>query len=117
MLTVDYTFYTETFRGKLPEAEFERQAVYASAYLDELTMGRTSGVLPPDTLERAKLALCAIVDAHATNEKIGDVASESNDGVSITYRSGSDGITPGKRLYDAAACFLSNTGLLYRGVR
>lgn len=117
MIAVDYEFYKDTFHGKLPEAEFERQAVYASAYLDDLTMGRTSAPLPPDTLERAKLALCAVVDAYATNEKKGDVASETNDGISVTYRSAAEGATPARRLYDAAACFLDNTGLLYRGVR
>ena len=46
MLTVDYEFYTETFRGQMAEEDFKRLAVYASAYLDELTMGRTAGTLP-----------------------------------------------------------------------
>lgn len=117
MLSVDYAFYTEVFHGRLSETEFVRQAVYASAYLDDVTMGRTSGAVDEALTERVKLALCAVADAHAKNEEIGDLASETNDGVSVTYRSTGEGASKAARLYDAAAAFLGGTGLLYRGVR
>ena len=55
MLTVDYKYYSETFRGQMAEADFNRLAVYASAYLDELTMGRTAGELPAETEGKAKM--------------------------------------------------------------
>lgn len=118
MLTADYKFYTETYHGKMEQTEFDRLAVPASAYLDELTMGRTSGTLSAEVEERVKLALCAVADAYLLNEQGGGVASETNDGVSVTYVNGiSNTKTDGRRLYEAAALFLGSTGLLYRGVR
>lgn len=118
MLTVDYNFYIGVFRGRMSEADFERLAVYASAYLDELTMGRTDRELPAETEEKAKMALCAVADAYQMNEQGGGVASETNDGISVTYVAGvGSAKTEGRRLYEAAALFLGSTGLLYRGVR
>lgn len=118
MLTVDYKYYSETFHGQMAEADFGRLAVYASAYLDELTMGRTAEALPAEIEEKAKMALCAVADAYRLNEMGGGVASESNDGISVTYVAGvSNAKTDGSRLYEAAALFIGPTGLLYRGVR
>lgn len=117
MLSVDYAFYTEVFHGRLSKTEFIRQAVYASAYLDDVTMGRASGGMDEELTERVKLALCAVADASSKNEEIGDIASETNDGVSVTYRSTGGETSKAARLYDAAAGFLGGTGLLYRGVR
>lgn len=119
MLTADYKFYTETYHGKMEQAEFYRMAVLSSAYLDELTMGRTSGTLTADVEECAKLAFCAVADAYLLNEQGGGIASETNDGVSVTYVAGISNSTKteGRRLYEAAALFLGPTGLLYRGVR
>ena len=118
MLTADYKFYTETYHGKMEQADFDRLAVQASAFLDELTMGRTSGTLAADIEERAKLAFCAVADAFLLNEQGGGIASETNDGVSVTYVNGvTNSKTDGRRLYEAAALFLGPTGLLYRGVR
>lgn len=118
MLTVDYKYYSETFHGQMAVADFNRLAVYASAYLDELTMGRTASELPAETEGKAKMALCAVADAYRLNEQGGGVASETNDGISVTYVAGiSNAKTDGHRLYEAAALFLGPTGLLYRGVR
>ena len=47
-------------------------------------------------------------------EQGGEVASESNDGTSVTYVT--SGKTAQNRMYDAAVMYLSNTGLLYAGV-
>ena len=118
MITVDFKYYSEVFHGRMNKADFERLAVYASAYLDELTMGRLSDGLDADMEDRAKKAFCSVADAYKLNEQGGGVASESNDGISVTYVSGVGGAkTDGRRLYEAAALFLGPTGLLYRGVR
>ena len=59
-----------------------------------------------------------MADAYLLNEQGGGIASETNDGVSVTYVAGiSNSKTEGRRLYEAAALFLGPTGLLYRGVR
>lgn len=120
MLTVDYEYYKSIFRGQLTEVDFNRLAVYASAYLDDLTMGRVSDDLSADVQQGLKNALCAVVDAYRINERGGDIASETNDGISVTYVGGASSTqakSAGRRLYEAAALFLSRTGLLYRGVR
>lgn len=115
MRPVDFTFYQETFRGKLDEDTFNRLAVYASAYLDNITQGKTSGELSDHDQQRAALALCSVVDAYKQNEDGGAVASESNDGVSVTYAVANPK-SEGGRLYDAAALFLAGTSLIFRGV-
>ena len=118
MLTVTYEFYYGIYCGRMSREDFDRLAIYASAYLDELNMGRTAGELPAETQEKAKMALCAVADAYRLNEQGGGVASETNDGISVTYVAGvSNTKTDGRRLYEAAALFLGPTGLLYRGVR
>lgn len=122
MLTVDYSYYKDTFHGQLSEADFNRLAVYASAYLDDLTMGRISDTLSADIQQKIKMAVCAVADAYKVNERGGDIASETNDGISVTYVGGTGAAgaiakSAGSRLYEAAALFLSHTGLLYRGVR
>lgn len=117
MITVDYSFYTSTFKGKTAQADFDRLAVKASAYLNRLTFDRITDALPAATLNRAKLALCEVVDALSLNEHGGGVASESNDGVSVTYVTGvSNAKTDQQRLREAAVLYLGGTGLLYRGV-
>lgn len=118
MLTVTYEFYCGIYYGRMSREDFDRLAIYASAYLDELTMGRTAGEIPAATEERVKMALCAVADAYLLQEQGGGVASETNDGISVTYVAGiSNAKTEGRRLYEAAALFLGPTGLLYRGVR
>ncbi len=114
-MTVDYSFYTGSFHGTLSESEFERCAVFAAAYLEELTGGKCSGTLPEQTAAKVKLAFCAVAEAHAVNAQGGEVAAEANDGISVSYRS--TATAPAMRLYDAAAAYLAPTGLLYRGVR
>ena len=118
MVTVDYLFYSEIFHGQMAEADFERLVVYASAYLDELTMGRTASDLPAETAAKVEMAICAVADAYLVNEQGGGIASETNDGISVTYVAAiGNAKTDGRRLYEAAAMFLGSTGLLYRGVR
>ncbi|MEG2096806.1 MAG: hypothetical protein RRY65_01415 [Pseudoflavonifractor sp.] len=117
MITVDYSFYASTFKGITTEADFNRLAVKASAYLDQVTFDRITDALPTATLMRVKLALCEVVDALLLNEHGGGVASETNDGISINYVAGiSNAKTDQQRLREAVALYLGGTGLLYRGV-
>lgn len=117
MMTVDYQFYKETFHGQMNESDFARLSVYASAYIDELTMGRVSDQLSENTMQRVKMAFCAVADAYHLNEQGGGVASETNDGISVTYVAGTGAAkSEDRRLYEAAVLFLAPTGLLYRGV-
>lgn len=112
MISVPYAFYASPYHGKLSEEEFLRHGVMAAAFLDELTFGRVTDKLPEDVQNKARLAFCALCDAYA-KEETANIASEQNDGISVTYAA-QKGSTE-ERLRNAAALFLSGTGLLYRG--
>ncbi len=112
-MIADYAFYTLEYHGTLTGDAFGRLSVRAAAYLDTLTMGRINRPdLPAPVAKKAKLALCACVDELAEIEA-GPIASESNDGVSVTFSR--TGESDEQRLYRAAADYLTTTGLLYRG--
>lgn len=112
MISVSYAFYVSVYHGTLPEEDFLRHGVKAGAFLDDLTSGKANDALPEDTLVKAQLAFCALCDAYA-EESTGGIASETNDGISVTYAARTG--TAEQRLRNAAAPFLSGTGLLYRG--
>lgn len=116
MIAVDYEFYTQVYKGKMEQADFERLSVKASAYLDYVTFERINDTLPDNIQQKAKLAMCEVVDTYLLNEQGGGIASESNDGISVTYLSGNSAKTDTQRLYSAASLYLGGTGLLYRGV-
>lgn len=109
----DYAFY-QAWGGSLSEADFLRLRARAWAYLDGLTLGRVSRLLPGPSAERVKRACCAVADEYAAQEQGGEVVSASNDGYSESYAG--SGRTAAQRLYDAAALHLTPTGLLYAGM-
>ncbi|MBR2716445.1 MAG: hypothetical protein IKD79_01750 [Oscillospiraceae bacterium] len=117
MLTVDYAFYTDVYRGTLPEAAFDRLSLSASACLGEFTQGGVPDDpdrLGPEAALRVRLAFCAVLEARAEQEERAGIAAETNDGISVTYVTGE--AQRSRELYAAAAAFLGPTGLLYRGV-
>lgn len=116
MIAVDYDFYLQVYKGKMTQEDFERLSVKASAYLDYVTFGRINDALPDSVQQKVKLALCEVVDTYLLNEQGGGIASESNDGISVTYVSSSNAKTDTQRLYSAVSLYLGGTGLLYRGV-
>ncbi len=112
MITVDYGFYTGDYHGTLTQAEFNRLSLKASAYVTRVTLGRVDDdTLPIATKTAVKYALCEVTDAMAANEQA-VVASESNDGTSVSYKHDTSDT---QRLYNAVALWLADTGLLYRG--
>lgn len=113
MIYADYDYYLNEYSGNaVAEADFTRLSRQASAYLDSLTYGKIRGPWVDDS--RVKDACCAIAEVMQKQEQGGEVASESNDGASVTY------VTSGKsaeqEMYYFAVLYLSNTGLLYAGV-
>lgn len=113
MVYADYDYYLNEYSGNaVAEADFARLSRQASAYLDSLTCGKIRGTWVDDS--RVKDACCAVAEVMYKQEQGGEVASESNDGTSVTY------VTSGKsaeqEMYYFAALYLSNTGLLYAGV-
>lgn len=65
-------------------------------------------------MEKVREACCAVTDMLLQKEQRDGIASETNDGISVTYTT--EGSTDEERLYQAAVLYLCNTGLLYRGV-
>ena len=112
MVYADYDYYLNEYSGNaVAGADFVRLSRQASAYLDGLTCGKIRGTWVDDS--RVKDACCAVAEAMYKQEQ-GEVASESNDGASVTYVN--SGTTPEQRLYNITAMYLSSTGLLYAGV-
>lgn len=113
MVYADYDYYLNEYSGNaVAEADFTRLSRQASAYLDSLTCGKIRGTWVDDS--RVKDACCAVAEVMQKQEQGGEVASESNDGASVTYVTGST--TPEQRMYSTAVMYLSSTGLLYAGV-
>ena len=116
MIYADFSYYKDTYCGEMAEGDFKRLSRQASAYLDSVTFDRIAAVTDEKIMEKVRAACCAVADAILLNEN-GVVSQESNDGVSVIYTRGvSNTLTDEERLYQAAVLYLSNTGLLYRGV-
>ena len=92
----------------MSEAEFSSRARAASALIDAWTGGRAEGSLPRlrDALARA---CCAAADALAA-QTASRLVSVTNDGYTETYAA--SGRDPSRAVFDAAAVYLVNTGLL-----
>lgn len=115
MAYATYEYYTNGYGGKMAENDFNRLSRQATAYLNQVTYGRIDATEATSTV--VKDACCAIAESYLLNEQGGGIASESNDGISVSYISGINNTkTDGQRLYEAAALYLGYTGLLYRGV-
>lgn len=111
-MNVDYGYYISRYRGVNSEEDFNAQRIRAAAYLSAVTFDRVDETPPPDA---AKLAFCAVVDAYCASSS-GAVASESNDGVSVTYVQGEGPAkAEAQRLREAVSLYLAGTDLLYRG--
>lgn len=103
----DYSWYKEVYKGtELREDEFSSLALKASKYLDKITFGRID-----DADDNVKLAMCAVAEEMLKVGIASHIASETNDGYSISYKN------TGEResLYKTAGLFLPPE-LLYRGV-
>lgn len=96
--------------------DFQRLSRQASAYLDHVTFDRIQNVTEEKVMGKVKDACCAVAEVYLLNEQGGGIASETNDGISVTYVNGAGSKTDEQRLHEAALIYLGNTGLMYRGV-
>ena len=115
MSYADYSYYMGVFGGKMAADEFHRLSRQASAYLDHVTFDRIHGVTDAKIMGKVKDACCAVADTYLLNEQGGGIASETNDGISVTYVNGTGSKTDEQRLYQTALIYLGHTGLMYRG--
>lgn len=116
----DYAFYTEVYKGKLDQEEFDRNIIKASAYVRRITFGRADQCADK---EEVKCAACAVCEMYAEDAKKRsahkgmNVTSESTDGYSVSFAqeqlAGETVESLLKRkAYEAAEMFLMPTGLL-----
>lgn len=121
---MDYSYYRDAFGGTaVSEEDFPRLAQRAEVYIQYLTAGRSAGC-QMDAVRDAVCAVCEVYAADRDRTKArGDareIASENNDGWSVSYvTEGQAGRTHEETLrekaYQAAYPYLVFTGLLYRG--
>lgn len=91
MVYADFEYYSSCFFGdSIPGKDFEKYAVRASREIDRLTMGRAAKAgekmlpgLSNCTCEIAELLHAEDVAAQRTGNGI--IASESNDGISVSF--------------------------------
>lgn len=116
MLTVDYAYYTDTYKGdQVTEKQWNSCNRNAAAYLDVLTLGRAVSSLPDDLLDLCKMAICAMSEVYARQgETDGELASVTNGSYTETYAQ--TGKSLNEKAKAAAYLYLANTGLCYRGV-
>lgn len=111
----NYNFYSTVYHGTLPEEVFNRLIVKASSYLAAVTLGKSNlQCLPTHVKEAIDITLCALVDEMHHMESGGDIASETNDGISRTY-AGRKQQSDAEKYASVIAEHLAWTGLLYRG--
>ncbi|WNX84370.1 hypothetical protein RWV98_17615 [Agathobaculum sp. NTUH-O15-33] len=113
MIYADYSYYKDTYRGKMPETDFDRLSRQASAYLDEVTFGRATRA-PEQYRGNLKDACCAVTDEMHRQGKGGELASETVGKWSRNYVA--TGQSPEERLYETARRYLGLTGLMCRSV-
>ena len=114
MVVVSYEWYKTTYGGELDEDTFNRLAYRLSACWARLAESVRVAVMS---------AVCAYADQANIEESGGPVSSETNDGISRTYATGSassagaskNAGTVQGRLSNAIRLYLAPTGLLFRG--
>ena len=113
----DKEYYMNTFYAgnepKLSEAECTMYLRKASVFLDSLFVSKR----PSEPYEPCvKDACCEIADCLYVSESRAGIASENNDGYSVTYTAKSDSSSASADAHAIAQRYLAHTGLLYRGI-
>lgn len=120
----DYSYYANSFGGKMTEEEFRKYEGIAEAYIRSITY--INGNIFSSDSNDVKMAVCAVAEVYQKgilkqeqNNGCGQVKSENNDGYSISYiTEQTDGQTSEELLkrkaYDAAYIYLLPSGWLSR---
>lgn len=119
MIKVNYDFYVEKYHGDMiSEDALERMSIKANSYLNNLMHQSPDN----ENIELVQLCLCEAAELIYQDEVSRrkhdgkNVLSESNDGYSVSYGTNNNELIRGK-VYEVIRRYLSNTGLLYAGVR
>lgn len=117
-MKVDYSFYIESFGGsQVSESAWLSLELKAEKRLEHFSFGRTAGDWQAkDWEQNAKYAICEMAEAMQKRESRGNIASENNDGYSVSYQTEQTEEEFESRLYQIASTYLMPSGLLYMGV-
>ena len=108
MVTTDFDYYSNVFRGNIiPHTDFKKYLRRAESYVDGMIFGRDPG----DMEESVKLAICSVAELIYLDELRLGISSENADGYSVSYSGGDIS----KNIFDAAAVYLADSGLMYAG--
>lgn len=113
---IDYDYYKNNYGGTLVSStNFTRLSLQASYFINKITFGRAEK--SENYLEEIKLATCSVLEEMYKIENDGGVkVAETVGKHSVTFSNSSRDVTEEKIYYKAAITYLSNTGLLYRGI-
>jgi len=114
----DYTFYSGTYLGTaIAEADFDRLALRASAWLDRMTYDRAASDTANTTA--IKMAVCAMAEELQTIEDegiSGGIQSERVGPHQVTYSpKAMQQRSMVKKLEEAARLYLATTFLMFKG--
>lgn len=113
-----YSYYkNQFFGGKLEAEDFYRYAKRACAEIDRVTFGRLTSMPESEIQDAVRDAVCAVAEQMYSfeNAKGAEIASESNDGVSVSYRDVSDKRKQEQAISQTLRTYLAQTGLMFRG--
>ena len=113
-----YSYYKDKYFGKLEADDFYANEKRACAEIDHVTFGRCKKMSEQEIPDEVRDAVCAVVDLLYRFESArgAEIASESNDGVSVSYRDISDKRKQEQEIRQTLRTFLAPTGLMFRGV-
>lgn len=115
MAYADYTYYTVTYKGTMPEMDYNRLSRQASAYIDQITFNRAPGAAGGPWAGKIKDACCALSEVLLEQEQGGEVTAQSVGPWSKQFAG--SGQTAEQKKLAAVAMYLGLTGLLYQGGR
>ena len=113
---VIFEFYQEVYHGSIADDKnFDNAELESEAFIDMITFGRIGRM--EEIPDFVKFAICSVTDAMVkfSESRKNNVASESNDGYSVTYASGVTDADCNREMQSRARRWLANTGLMYRG--
>lgn len=119
MVYATYDYYKDEYSGEtLTEQEFKKYARKASAEIDHVTFGRLSDKSDNEIPDAVRDATCDIAEKmHDFDTAEGkEIASETNDGISVSYRDTGNPIKHLGEIRTTLRTYLAATGLMYRGV-
>ena len=111
--------YTKDFYGDvIPQGSFSKFEYKARIELDRFTFGRLKGMkIIPEEVQQCICEMAEYLYSESLKMQNSGISSESTDGYSVTYQKEKVRSAISKELYQIALKYLSDKGLLYRGVR